>query len=183
MLRPAVYRIVKGIHVHFAHHVRGHRGSCISVHGHTWKLEVELVARALDSEGFVRDFGDVRQLVLEPAHRLLDHSLAIGADTWEETRATLAALGDQLVASRELTMGHRGERQSGWEGALGGARNEFPGAIKVAVFPFSPTSERLAEWLYRTSHERLADERVRVALARVYETLHPSESIAEFTPE
>jgi 6-pyruvoyl-tetrahydropterin synthase len=171
------------MHVHFAHHVRGHRGACISVHGHTWKLEVVLSARSLDSEGFVRDFGDVRQLVLEPAHRLLDHALAIGEDTWDETRESLALLGDRLVASREITMGNRGERQPAYEGSLAGARNEFPGGIKVAVFPFAPTSERLAEWLYRASHEHLADDRVRVVLARVYETLHPSESIAEFSPE
>jgi 6-pyruvoyl-tetrahydropterin synthase len=178
-----MYRIVKGIHVHFAHHVRGHRGSCISVHGHTWKLELVLASRELDAEGFVRDFGDVKHLVLEPSHRLLDHALAIGEDTWGETRGSLAQLGEQLVSSRELTMGHRGERQPGWEGPLGGARNEYPGGIKIAVFPFAPTSERLAEWLYRVGVERLSDDRVKVVCARVYETLHPSESIAEYLPE
>lgn len=177
-----MYRIIKGIHVHFAHHVRGHRGACISVHGHTWKLEVTLEAATLDAEGFVRDFADLRADVLEPCHRLLDHSLAIGADTWSETRSALEELGEGLVASREVTMGHRGERQPGWEGTLAGARNEFPGDIKVSVFPFAPTSERLAEWLYALAKERLADERVRVVSTRVYETLHPVESIAEYVP-
>jgi 6-pyruvoyl-tetrahydropterin synthase len=177
-----MYRIIKGVHVHFAHHVRGHRGACISVHGHTWKLEVTLAARDLDSEGFVRDFADVRRQVLDPAYRLLDHSLAIGADTWAETRHALMQLGDGLVASREVTMGHRGERQEGIEGVLAGARNEFPGDIKVSVFPFAPTSERLAEWLYDLAFERLADERVQVVRTRVYETLHPTESIAEYEP-
>ncbi len=178
-----MYRIQKGIHVHFAHHVRGHKGACISVHGHTWKLEVTLSSRELDAEGFVRDFGDLRRDVLEPAHRLLDHSLAIGADTWEETKAALESLGDALVASREIVHGHRGEPQSTLPGVLGGARNELPGGIKVTVFPFAPTSERIAEWLYRVSAERMADERVRVVCARVYETLHPVESIAEYFPD
>lgn len=177
-----MYRIIKGIHVHFAHHVRGHRGACISVHGHTWKLEVTLAARTLDAEGFVRDFSDLRGDVLEPCYALLDHSLAIGADTWDETKDALAQLGDGLVASREVTMGHRGERQPGYEGLLAGARNEFPGDIKVSVFPFAPTSERLAEWLYNLSKERLEDERVHVVSTRVYETLHPVESIAEYVP-
>jgi 6-pyruvoyl-tetrahydropterin synthase len=177
-----MYRIIKGIHVHFAHHVRGHRGSCISVHGHTWKLEVTLAAPSLDAEGFVRDFGDLRREVLEPSHRLLDHALALGEDTWAETEGALAQLGEGLVASRELTLGHRGERQPAWEGTLARARNEFPGGIKVAVFPFAPTSERLAEWLYQLAEERLADERVRVVSTRVYETLHPTESIAEYVP-
>ena len=79
-------------------------------------------------------------------------------------------------------MGSRGERQAGHEGLLAGARNEFPGDIKVSVFPFAPTSERLAEWLYRLSKERMADERVEVLSTRVYETLHPVESIAEYVP-
>lgn len=178
-----MYRIIKGIHVHFAHHVRGHRGPCISVHGHTWKLEVTLGARELDAEGFVRDFSDLRAAVLEPCYLLLDHSLAIGADTWSETRSALEQLGAGLVASREVTMGHRGERQPGVEGTLAGARNEFPGDIKVSVFPFAPTSERLAEWLFHLAKERLADDRVRVLSTRVYETLHPVESIAEYIPD
>ena len=179
----AMYRIEKGIHIHFAHHVRGHRGSCISVHGHTWMFEVTLGARELDAEGFVVDFGDLRREVLEPSHRLLDHSLAIGADTWEETRASLASLGEQLVRSREHTIGHAGDPPSVVDGPLAGARNELPGGLKVTVFPFSPTSERLAEWLYRLASERLASERVRVLRARVFETLHPSESVAEYTPD
>lgn len=79
-------------------------------------------------------------------------------------------------------MGHRGERQPGWEGTLAGARNEFPGDIKVSVFPFAPTSERLAEWLFHLADEKLGDERVRVLSTRVYETLHPVESIAEYVP-
>ncbi|MCZ7684612.1 MAG: 6-carboxytetrahydropterin synthase [Sandaracinaceae bacterium] len=52
----------------------------------------------------------------------------------------------------------------------------------MSVFPFAPTSERLAEWLYALAKERLADERVRVVSTRVYETLHPVESIAEYVP-
>jgi 6-pyruvoyl-tetrahydropterin synthase len=177
-----MYRIIKGIHIHFAHHVRGHRGACISVHGHTWMFEVTLAAGELDAEGFVRDFADLRREVLEPCHKLLDHSLAIGADTWGETREALTQLGDGLVASREVTMGHRGERQEGVEDELAGARNEFPGDIKVSVFPFAPTSERLAEWLYHLAVARLTDERVHVVRTRVYETLHPTESIAEYEP-
>lgn len=175
-----MFRITKGIHIHFAHHVRGHRGACISLHGHTWMFEVTLGAETLDAEGFVRDFGDIRSLLLEPAHTLLDHSLALGEETWAETKDELAALGTKLVTSRELIHGERGELQKHADGPLAGARNEMPGSIKVAVFPFSPTSERLAEWLYALAKERFEDGRVKVLRARIYETLHPTESIAEF---
>jgi 6-pyruvoyl-tetrahydropterin synthase len=178
-----MFRVIKGVHIPFAHHVRGHRGACISIHGHTWKFEVTLAARTLDAEGFVRDFSDLRNEVLAPCHVLLDHALAIGNDTWEESKGSLGSLGEIFVASREHTMGHKGERQEGIEGMLAGARNEFPGGIKVAVFPFAPTSERFAEWLYRLTVEKMADDRVNVVCARVYESLHPTESIAEYWPE
>lgn len=178
-----MYRITKGIHVHFAHHVRGHRGACISLHGHTWKLEVTIAASDLDDEGFVRDFAVMNRDVLQPAHLLLDHALAIGEETWRESKESLTALGDTLVSSRKHTLGHRGQVQAHLPEPLAGARNELPGDIKVAVFPFAPTSETLAAWLYRLGQERLADERVSVVRARIYEALHPVETYAEYAPD
>jgi 6-pyruvoyl tetrahydropterin synthase/QueD family protein len=177
-----MYRITKGVHIHFAHHVRGHRGACISLHGHTWKFEVTVGSTTLDDEGFVVDFAVMKREVLAPCHLLLDHSLAIGEDTWRETSVSLTALGEQLVDSRRLTVGDRGELQAHCEDVLAGARNELPGGIKVAVFPFAPTSETLAEWLYRLSVDKLADGRVKVLSARVYEALQPVETYAEYAP-
>lgn len=178
-----MYRASSAIHVHFAHHVRGHSGPCISLHGHTWKLEVVLQARELDKEGFVVDFDRLHAEVLVPCFDLLDHSLALGEATWAETASLLEPLGVALVKSRQETLGSLGTPPKGWEGELQGARNERPGGIKVAVFPFTPTSERLAEWLYDLSQTRLGDSRVKVACARVWESLHPAESIAEYTAD
>lgn len=176
-----MYRIHRSIDVSFAHHVRGHAGACINLHGHTWKLEVGLAAETLDREGFVVDFGLLKTRVLEPCHRLLDHALAVGEATFCETEAALAELGMQLVASRGVIHGEvKPSPQPNM--SLGGARLSYPGGMKVCVFPFSPTSERLAEWLYGLAHSELADDRVHVAFARVYETLHPVESVAEFVP-
>ena len=182
MLGPSMYRITKGVHIHFAHHVRGHRGACISLHGHTWKFEVTVGATTLDDEGFVVDFAVMKREVLTPCHLLLDHALAIGEDTWRETSESLAVLGEQLVDSRRLTVGDRGELQAHCTEVLAGARNELPGGIKVAVFPFAPTSETLAEWLFHLSAERLGDPRVKVLGARVYEALQPVETYAEYAP-
>jgi 6-pyruvoyl-tetrahydropterin synthase len=175
-----MYRTTSSIHVHFSHHVRGHEGPCISIHGHTWCFEIVLEARELDAQGFVVDFDLVHERLLVPCHRLLDHSLAVGEKTWIEARELLAPLGKALVASRKETLGGSGEQPAGLEGALAGARNEYPGGIKVAVFPFTPTSERLAEWLYRAGTSTFADDRVRVACGRVYETVRPTETVAEY---
>jgi 6-pyruvoyl-tetrahydropterin synthase len=177
-----MYRIATGIFISFAHHVRGHSGPCISLHGHTWKFEVALCALELDGEGFVVDFGQLRKKVLTPCHALLDHSLAMGEDTWAKNQDFLAPIGADLMGSRIDTTGG-GEAQNALMGELNGARNEFPGGIKVAVFPFDPTSERLAEWLHSVASAQMEDDRVKVAAARVFESLHPVESVAEFRVE
>lgn len=177
-----MYRVTSGIHIHFGHHVRGHAGPCISLHGHTWLFQVTLESKLLDKQGFVADFDVLFDRVLTPCHQLLDHSLALGEKSFGETQAPLAAVGESLVASRLEISGSLGTRQPALEGTLAGARNEWPGGIKLSVFPFTPTSERLAEWLYEATRERMQDERVRVAYTRVYETLQPVQSYAEYIP-
>ena len=177
-----MYTVTNGVVAHFAHHIRGHVGPCISLHGHTWKFEVTLQAEELDQQGFVMDFDVIDERVLKPCHALLDHGLAIGEETWQETHKELTLLGESLVASRREVCGDLGERQPGLEGELGTAHNRWPGGIKVAVFPFVPTSERLARWFFEVTQSGLDDPRVSVKCARVYETLHPSVLVAEYYP-
>ncbi len=175
-----MYRIHRSIDISFSHHVRGHSGPCVNLHGHTWKFEVGLQAERLDGEGFVIDFGELKRRVLLPCFQLLDHSLAVGADTYEEVAMLLAPVGERLLASRAVIHGDRTFPEP--EGlTLHGATNRFPGGMKLTVFPFNPTSERLASWLYGLAGAELADDRVQVAYARIYETLHPVESVAEFS--
>ena len=174
-----MYCIRKSIDIDFAHHVRGHGGPCIHVHGHTWKFEVELQATELDADGFVVDFKHLKTGVLQPCHQLLDHSLAVGRATWTDAEPALQTLGKALLASRlprHGTIHTTDERVI----ELAGAENRYPGGMKVAVFPFSPTSERLAKWLYDAATAALADGRVSVKLARVFETQRPVESVAEY---
>ncbi len=176
-----MYRIRKSIDVDFAHHVRGHRGACINIHGHTWKFEVLLESDELDTDGFVVDFKHLKQRVLKPCHDLLDHGLAIGPDTYEDVKDDLARVGADLVASRERVHGEpMPTEETPME--LAGAVARYPGGIKVIVFPFAPTSELMARWLWQAACDGLAPvaPNVRVAAARVYEALHPVEAVAEY---
>lgn len=175
-----MHRIWRSIDISFAHHVRGHSGACVNLHGHTWKFEVCAAAKELDREGFVVDFKRIVADVLQPSHALLDHALALGEDTWSEISSELEGLGAKLVASRAALHGPDIAGPPLVVTRLAGAENRFAGGMKVAVFPFSPTSERLAEWLHKLATEKLADDRVHIAWVRVYETLHPVESVAEF---
>jgi len=48
---------------------------CEQLHGHTWKVEVELESRELDSKGMVVDFRQVKDTWKELDHRLLNEFL------------------------------------------------------------------------------------------------------------
>lgn len=206
-----VYRIHKSIDIDFAHHVGGHDGACINIHGHTWKFEVGLSALALSTMGFVVDFKRLKQDVLEPVHTLLDHSFALNEATLNSISSALIVVGEGLYATRgkgafqKSVMTVKAENTVpllGYKthpGNLCGAYQIVVGGMKMAAFPFSPTSERLAEWLYRVAAEMVQAEntvdvnegiwldqhtdRLSVDYARVYETLHPVESVATYSKQ
>ena len=54
--------------------------------------------------------------------------------------------------------------------------------VPALAVHFNPTSERLAHWLYTIAVSAIEDQRVTVAYGRVFETLRPVESVAEYRP-
>jgi 6-pyruvoyltetrahydropterin/6-carboxytetrahydropterin synthase len=55
-----------------AHRLRHFQGKCEQLHGHNWKVEVYLRASQLDSNGLVRDFGEIKAMTHEVLNGL-DH--------------------------------------------------------------------------------------------------------------
>lgn len=59
-----------------AHTLRGYPGACAQMHGHNWKVEVEVEARGLDALGMGVDFKHIRaaarEVVGELDHRYLN---------------------------------------------------------------------------------------------------------------
>ena len=55
-----------------AHFLRGYKGRCENLHGHTWKIEVVLVSDKLDELGMVYDFSELK-LMLKGILSGLDH--------------------------------------------------------------------------------------------------------------
>jgi len=55
-----------------AHYLRGYRGKCEELHGHNWKVEVELEAKKLDKTGMVLDFKDLKRELNQVLEKL-DH--------------------------------------------------------------------------------------------------------------
>ncbi|MDY6813251.1 MAG: 6-carboxytetrahydropterin synthase QueD [Pseudomonadota bacterium] len=55
-----------------AHTLRGYPGACQRMHGHNWKVEVEVQASELDELGMAVDFKRIKQAAREIAAQL-DH--------------------------------------------------------------------------------------------------------------
>jgi len=55
-----------------AHQLRGYPGNCSRMHGHNWKVEVEVTGTQLDNVGMVTDFKTMKRAAREVAERL-DH--------------------------------------------------------------------------------------------------------------
>lgn len=55
-----------------AHHLREYHGKCENMHGHNWKVRLEITRDSLTSEGFVCDFTLLKK-VLKDILDLLDH--------------------------------------------------------------------------------------------------------------
>jgi len=55
-----------------AHTLRGYPGSCGRLHGHNWKIEVEIRAQTLDELGMGIDFREIRKTAREVTDGL-DH--------------------------------------------------------------------------------------------------------------
>ncbi len=55
-----------------AHRLRGYQGACARLHGHNWKVEVEVTANALDELGMGVDFKVIKQHTRQIIERL-DH--------------------------------------------------------------------------------------------------------------
>ena len=68
----ARYRV--DVHAAFeaAHHLLSYRGGEEPVHGHSWRVSIEIVAAGLDAEGMAFDFVAARSALLELARRF-DH--------------------------------------------------------------------------------------------------------------
>lgn len=70
-----------------AHTLRDYPGACSRMHGHNWKIEAEVTARALDSVGMGVDFKVIKQAARDIAARL-DHRYLNELDPFTEVNPT-----------------------------------------------------------------------------------------------
>lgn len=89
-----------------AHTLRDYPGACSRMHGHNWKLEVEVCAAALDSIGMGVDFKIIRQAARDVAERL-DHQYLNDIPPFDEINPTAENIASYFYQelSKELNSG------------------------------------------------------------------------------
>jgi 6-pyruvoyltetrahydropterin/6-carboxytetrahydropterin synthase len=64
--------IAKDFHWEMGHRLPFHEGGCRNIHGHSYRMRVELAGR-LDANGMIMDYFDMKALI-EPLVARIDHS-------------------------------------------------------------------------------------------------------------
>ena len=71
-----MHRIRKSVEFAMAHRLQHHEGLCRNVHGHTYKVEVELEWPDVDNRtGMIRDFADIKAALEEHVKGPCDHAM------------------------------------------------------------------------------------------------------------
>lgn len=70
-----------------AHNLRGYQGACENLHGHNWKVEVEVRSGGLDSLGMVVDFKSLKAKARGVIDRL-DHRYLNEVPPFDKENAT-----------------------------------------------------------------------------------------------
>jgi len=127
-----------------AHMLSGHEGLCQNLHGHTYKMEVEvehlqggLIAMG-PSEGMVIDFKHLKEVVKSEIVDPLDHALMV----WENGNPA-----EQAIAQVAIEHG-----------------------MKVAAVPYRPTVENMCREFFGVLKTLLPEKGVKVRRVRVWET-------------
>lgn len=114
---PALYTLKVRTEIAASHIIEGHSGKCARLHGHNWKIDVEVETSVLDELGMGMDFADLKaetKAVTEPLdHRHLN-DLA-GFTSINPTAENVAAYVYREVTTRLAAHDIKVSRVTIWE--------------------------------------------------------------------
>ncbi|HNX82491.1 MAG TPA: 6-carboxytetrahydropterin synthase QueD [Candidatus Omnitrophota bacterium] len=119
-----MYSVRVELYFSAAHNLRGYKGKCEDLHGHNWKVEVNITQEHLDSLGMVVDFTHVKA-ALKNILEELDHTYLNDHAYFKENNPTSENIARFLYTR---------------------LKNEFPGIASVTVWE----SEKTAATYYET---------------------------------
>lgn len=87
-----------------AHQLREYQGKCENLHGHNWKVELEVCGEELGSVGMLMDFGDLKK-ILKGIMDTLDHKFLNELEPFDKINPTseliakyIADTADEMLA-------------------------------------------------------------------------------------
>ena len=173
------YTVRKEVFIDYAHHIAGHPGACMNIHGHTWCWQASLQAEELNEMGMVMDFSEIKKCILSPVHELFDHALALSYDEYLETCPEFERIGQLFGAAKVCDVAGHSTPQ------FHGAILHHAGGMKIVTLPFVPTCETLTDWFYDYVEDNLLflgfSPRIKVASVCIYEQMHPTTSCCTVT--
>lgn len=89
---PARYIVRASTEFSAAHVLRGYQGACERIHGHNFKITIEVEATALDDVGMAVDFTLLERALAETAQQL-DHRLLNETPAFEQVNPTAENIG------------------------------------------------------------------------------------------
>ena len=100
-----------------AHHIKGHEGSCRRLHGHNWKIKVDVSAEKLNKIGIALDFQHLQDLTREVLKQF-DHQYINEMPPFTDMNPTAENLARYIYEQIEgkLPEGIKMRKVSLWEG-------------------------------------------------------------------
>ncbi len=90
-----MYQIIREIHFSYGHRILNHPGKCARLHGHNARVQIELAAEALNDQGMVMDFYDVKRILGTWIDEALDHRMLL--DPRDPLAEKLMQAGEPVV--------------------------------------------------------------------------------------
>ena len=117
------FSVCKDFRFAAAHQIRGHRGGCENLHGHSYRVRVWVRAEALDELGMVVDFADLKA-AMEEVVGPFDHRFLNEVPPFDERNTTAELLAQHVFVElrRRIEDGRvRVVRVEVWESDTAGA--------------------------------------------------------------
>lgn len=94
-----MYTITKEVYFCYGHRLMNHPGKCRHLHGHSVKASISIQQEALNAQGMVCDFADIRACVEAYIDEHLDHNFLLHKD--DPIIPTLVANNERFMALDE----------------------------------------------------------------------------------
>ena len=101
-----MYELTVEDHFAAAHNLRGYEGDCEKLHGHNWRVQVQLAAQELDELGMVMDFRDARKALGDVLTRF-DHSYLNDVEPFDSQNPTTENLSRHIAEELQKSLPER----------------------------------------------------------------------------